>query len=304
MATLAVSTVSLTSPAKINLFLAVTGRRADGFHDLLSLAVPVEFGDELHVELTASPGIVLECDDPTLATDESNLVVRAALAFRREVPFDGGARFVLQKRIPQGAGLGGGSSNGASALLALNRLTGMPLTPGKLSLLAGEIGSDCALFLDGGAVVMRGRGERVEPLAERVRMRLNGRRVWIIKPSFGVSTPWAYRMLAAEAPRLYLPAAEAEQRLATWVNAPSTPISCLLYNSFEAVVFRKFVGLPLLLKRLADSFGLVTAMSGSGSACFAFSSDSSDEPRRTADIVRVVQEAWGRGALVVETRVR
>lgn len=304
MATLPVSIVSLTSPAKLNLFLAITGRRADGFHDVVSLAVPVEFGDELHVELTASPGIVLECDDPALATDESNLVVRAALAFRREVPFGGGVRFVLQKRIPQGAGLGGGSSNAASALQALNRLTGMPLTPGKLSLLASEIGSDCALFLDGGAVVMRGRGERIEPLADRTRKRLSGHRVWIIKPSVGVSTPWAYRMLAAEAPRLYLPAAEAEQRLAAWVNAPSAPISSLLYNSFEAVVFRKFVALPLLLKRLADSFGLVTALSGSGSACFAFSSDSSDDRSMTADIVSVVRETWGREALLVESRLR
>lgn len=304
MATLAVSTVSLTSPAKINLFLAVTGKRVDGFHDLVSLAVPVEFGDRLSAGLTASPGLVLECDDPTLATDESNLVIRAAKAFRREVSFEGGVRFVLQKRIPQGAGLGGGSSNAASALQALNRLTGMPLSSARLSTLAAEIGSDCALFLDGGAVVMRGRGERIEPLEEGARDRLSGRRVWIIKPSVGVSTPWAYRMLAAEAPRLYLSAVEAEQRLVAWVKTPSAPLSALLYNSFEAVVFRKFVALPLLLKRLADLFGLQTAMSGSGNACYAFSSDSTEDPGQTAEIVKVVREAWGNEAFVVETRLR
>lgn len=298
------STVSLLSPAKINLFLAVTGRRADGFHDLLSLAAPVEFGDELHARLTDVPGFVLECDDPTLATDESNLVIRAAMAFRREAPFGQGVRFVLKKRIPQGAGLGGGSSNAASTLLALNQLTGLPLTPEKLSALAGEIGSDCALFLDGGPVVMRGRGERIEPLAGMARNRLSGRKVWIFKPSVGVSTPWAYGMLAAEAPRWYVPAAEAEQRLSAWIAGQLAPLSALLSNSFEAVVFRKFVALPLLLKRLADTFGLLTAMSGSGSACYAFSSDSSEDRELATGIERVVREAWGKEALVVETRLR
>lgn len=297
------SSVTLLSPAKLNLFLAVTGRRADGFHDLVSLAAPVEFGDDLQVELTPGPEFVLDCDDPALATDETNLVIRAAKAFKRETAYDGGARFVLRKRIPQGAGLGGGSSNATTTLLALNQLTHSPLTQSKLSALASEIGSDCALFLHNRAVVMRGRGEKIETLPDAVCRRLSGRRVCIIKPSFGIATPWAYRALAAEAPRLYLPAEAAERRLASWLQSPAAPIESLLYNSFETVAFRKFVALPALLDSLPASFGLTTAMSGSGSACYAFLSENIDAARCAA-LRQGVQDAWGREAWVAETRLR
>lgn len=277
--------------------------RADGYHDLVSLVSPVEFGDELHVELTTGREITLVCDDPALATDESNLIVRAAMAFKRQAPFEGGARFVLKKRIPLGAGLGGGSSNAAAALLALNRLTGSQLAEGKLSALAAEVGSDCALFLAGDAVVMRGRGEIIDDLPLAARSRLVGRKVWIIKPSVGVSTPWAYRMLAAEAPRSYLPAVEAEHRLGKWIDTPALPLSSLLFNSFEPVVFRKFIALPLLLKQLADAFGFAALLSGSGSACFLFAREGSVEPPAAA-VEDMVRSAWGPEAFVVETRLR
>ncbi len=297
------SSVTLLSPAKLNLFLAVTGRRVDGFHDLVSLTAPVEFGDDLEVELTPGPDCVLECDDPTLATDETNLVIRAAKAFKRAAAYDGGARIVLRKRIPQGAGLGGGSSNATTTLRALNQLTGLPLSQSKLSALASEIGSDCALFLHDRAVVMRGRGEKIETLPDAVCGRLSGRRVCLIKPSFGISTPWAYRTLAAEAPRLYLPVEEAERRLAVWSQTPTAPIEALLYNSFEIVAFRKFVALPVLLDSLSAAFGLTVAMSGSGSACYAFFPENFDDVRRAA-LRQSVQDAWGREAWVAETRLR
>src|SRR6478752_7320803 len=96
--------VSVFSPAKLNLFLAITGRRADGFHDLVSLAAPLEFGDTLEVESASE--FSLWCDDPNLAVDESNLVLKAARAFAAATSYRGGARFTLRKRIPLGAGLG------------------------------------------------------------------------------------------------------------------------------------------------------------------------------------------------------
>ena len=150
------------SPAKLNLFLAVTQRRADGFHDLVSMAAPLAWGDEL---MTApADGFALECDDPAVPADETNLVLKAARAFREATGWRGGAKFRLTKRVPPWAGLGGGSSNGVTALRALNGLAGNPLGADALASLAVQLGSDCALFLQNGPVVMRGRGERLEPL--------------------------------------------------------------------------------------------------------------------------------------------
>src|SRR4051812_34639816 len=114
-----VNPLVVSSPAKLNLFLAITGRRPDGFHDLVSVAAPVEFGDTLTVEQRTA-GFSLECDDPGLEVDETNLVLRAARAFAAAAGWTGGAHFTLAKRIPMGAGLGGGSSNAVAVLQALN----------------------------------------------------------------------------------------------------------------------------------------------------------------------------------------
>src|SRR5215213_4707075 len=148
------------APAKLNLFLAVTGRRTDGFHDLVSLVAPVAWGDTLRIE-PAKADFSLECNDPAVPCDETNLVLKAARAFRAAGGWGGGAKFFLEKRIPMGAGLGGGSSDAAAALTGLNQLSGGRLTPAALEKLAGDVGSDCALFLRGTPVLMRGRGERI-----------------------------------------------------------------------------------------------------------------------------------------------
>ena len=107
--------VSLPSPAKVNLFLAVTGRRADGFHDLVSVAALLDFSDELEVA-PAAAGFTLECDDAAVPTDGNNLVLKAAAAFVAATGWKGGGHFKLTKRIPMGAGLGGGSGNAVTAV--------------------------------------------------------------------------------------------------------------------------------------------------------------------------------------------
>lgn len=288
----------LPSPAKLNLFLAITGRRADGFHDLVSVATPVEFGDTLTV-VRRDAGFSLECDDPALEVDETNLVLRAARAFAEATGWVGGAHFSLAKRIPMGAGLGGGSSNASVALQALNQLAGEPLTAEALAQVAARLGSDCVLFLQGGPVVMRGRGEDVRPVSLRAAERLRGRRVLIFKPPFGISTVWAYRRMAALAPASYLPAAEAEARLAAWAGDSDAPAEALLFNNMEPVAFTKFIALPVALACLKAEFGLAPRMSGSGSACFAFLPE--DAPM--AAITKRVHELWGTTALVTETRL-
>lgn len=291
------SAFAIFAPAKLNLFLAITGRRTDGFHELVSVVAQTEFGDTLRVEPAA--GFSLACDDPAVPVDAGNLVLKAAAAFARRTGWRGGAKFFLEKRVPMGAGLGGGSSDGAAALRALNQLAGGG-QEALLPELAAEIGSDCALFLRDEPVVMRGRGERVEPLPEPAARRLRGRRVLVFKPAFGIATPWAYAQLAAAAPASYLPAPAAETRLAEWIDAVNTPAEALLFNNMEPPAFGKFLALPVLLEALEREFGLAPRMSGSGSACFAFL----DETVGTAPIERAIREAWGESAFVVETRLR
>lgn len=286
------------APAKLNLFLAVTGHRTDGFHDLVSLVAPVAWGDTLTVA-GAREEFSLECDDPLVPRDETNLVLKAAHAFRAATGWKGGAKFLLEKRIPVGAGLGGGSSDAAAALRALNQLSGGLLTDAALERLAGEIGSDCPLFLRGAPVIMRGRGERIEAAPEATRARLHGRRVLIFKPAFGVPTPWAYGRLAADAAKNYLPGPAAEARLGRWVGDGSAPVEEVQFNSFEPEVFSKFVALPVLIEELRKRFGANPGMSGSGSACFLFLSENAP----VLDLAAAIRSAWGNSAFIVETRL-
>jgi 4-diphosphocytidyl-2-C-methyl-D-erythritol kinase len=291
------------SPAKINLFLAITGRRADGFHDLVSVVAPLDFGDELAV--TAGDGFTLECDDPAVPLDGSNLILKATEAFAVATGWGGGAHFKLTKRIPMGAGLGGGSSNAVAALRALNRLAGGVADEAQLEKIAATLGSDCVLFLKNAPVVMRGRGEKVDALAEAARStssgraadRLRGRRVLLFKPSFGIGTAWAYGRMAARATD-YLPVAEAEARLKHWL-AGHAPAEDLLFNNMEGVAFEKFVALPLLLEKLRVECGVVARMSGSGSACYALLGDN----QAVAPLKHLIRAGWGEEIFVQEARI-
>ncbi len=297
--------VTLFSPAKINLFLAVTGRRADGFHDLVSVVAPLDFGDELKAEARgpsfakASEGrqFTLECNDPAVPVDGSNLVLKAAEAFRAASGWKGGVHFRLTKRIPMGAGLGGGSSNAVAALRALNKLSGGLLAEAQLAGVAATLGSDCALFLRHEPVVMRGRGERVEPLPDPAAARLRGRRVLLFKPGFGINTPWAYQRMIARGTD-YLPAAEAEARLAAWLGGKA-PAEELLGNNMEPAAFEKYPALPVLLEKLHREFGVSARMSGSGSVGYALLGDD-----QVAGPLGVrIRECWGPGAFVQEARL-
>jgi 4-diphosphocytidyl-2-C-methyl-D-erythritol kinase len=293
-----VNRLVLQSPAKINLFLAITGRRADGFHDLVSVVAPVDFGDTLEVEATAG-GFSLACDHPALEVDETNLVLRAARAFAAASGWERGARLFLKKRIPMGAGLGGGSSNAVATLRGLNTLAGHPLSSVQMTEIAAQLGSDCALFLRGAPVVMRGRGELIEALPDTAVSRLSGRRVLIFKPSFSISTVWAYRRMAAEAPKAYLPPELAEARLADWLASASGKAEGFLFNNMEKPAFAKYVALPVLLEVLQTEFGLAPRMSGSGSACFALLPEGAEE----GPIKRRIREYWGEEAFLAETRI-
>jgi 4-diphosphocytidyl-2-C-methyl-D-erythritol kinase len=290
-----VSTVIIASPAKINLSLAITGRRADGFHELISVVAPVVFGDELHAEF-AAPGedaSTLACAEPGVPLDGTNLVLRAASSFASATGWRRAVRFTLHKRIPIGAGLGGGSSNAVAALRALEELSGHRLSEAERFALAAELGSDCPLFLHAGPVVMRGRGEAITPLPEVAAARLRGRRLMLFKPAFGVATAWAFKALAAR-PEWYADAAVEEAALARWLADGDAEAEQLPGNTLAAPVFEKWPALPVLLAWLRERHGISARMSGSGSACFAWLADGVDAIAAGGTI----REAWGEEAFV------
>ena len=283
------STIRLFSPAKVNLLLAVTGKRRDGFHDLVSLVSPVSFGDYVSITLLDEPGSIdLICDSPSVPTGESNLVVVAAKAFLGKVGSQAGLRIELKKTIPMEAGLGGGSSNAATTLLILNQLFNEPLGFDELGNLAADLGSDCTLFLHRQPLLMRGRGERIEILKKESIESLEGRKLALFKPSFGVSTSWAFSQLAKN-PDMYDAGNALEKDIEKW-KVGDLPLFYLLKNSFETPVFEKLIAIPALFNLVEETTGLRCLMSGSGSCCFAFADNEAD----VNQLKSLVRDAWGK----------
>ena len=213
--------------------------------------VPLDLADRLEVELKNSPGVDFACSDASLPTDASNLVCKAAAAFSQAIGREFGVQIHLEKNIPHGAGLGGGSSDAAAVLKALNELLGVGFSVEELESLAASIGSDVPFFIQCVPAICRGRGERIEPV-EGVR----AAEILLVKPPFPVSTAWAYGAWA-----------DAPKRRETF---PAMLGSIAMVNDLEAPVFSKHLQLPVLKRWLAAQPGVVAAMmSGSGSTVFA-----------------------------------
>lgn len=289
--------LSIESPAKVNLMLSVHGPRPDGYHALTSVVAPLSFGDRLEVGLTSSRSDRLACDVGDVQTDGSNLILRAADCFRRASGLSLSFDFKLEKRIPVGAGLGGGSSNAAAALKIMNELAGYPLGRRTLLDLAAELGSDCSFFIDAECALVAGRGEQVAVLPEGALERLRGQRVALFRPSFWVSTAWAYANFRELGAGAFEDEAAAGSRIRDYLAGG--PLRDLLFNSFEPCVGRKYLAIPSLLEALRAA-GHDCLMSGSGSCCFALIE--SDE--QLAALRRTCQRAWGRGVFFVESWLR
>ena len=290
--------IEVFSPAKINLFLSVLGRMESGFHELVSLVGQVDFGDTLRIEVEDSceGAVELSCSDPSLPTDRGNLAFAAAEGFLLRSGLNWRVRIELEKRIPCGAGLGGGSSNASAVLRGLSELADeagvLGLSPGERLELAAELGSDCPLFLEGSPVVMRGRGERLERVEPGLLESLD---VVLFKPSFSINTAWAYRSLV-ERGDCYDASDWAEARLADW-NKGAVSTFELLRNSFEGAVFEKFVAFEALFSRLRE-MNLGCLMSGSGSCCFALVSNDAE----AGAVKKAVLECWGERAFFQRAR--
>jgi 4-diphosphocytidyl-2-C-methyl-D-erythritol kinase len=248
-------TISLTAPAKINLSLRILGVRPDGFHELETLMVPITLADTVEVSHGISHGITMICNDPELPTGSDNLCVKAAEAFRAATGLDHGIAITLLKRIPHGAGLGGGSSDAAAVLKGLNELFDDPLVDEELHQIAATLGSDIPFFLGNGAIWCRGRGEILETASA-----IPQRRLLLIKPPFPVPTAWAYKKYAELKESRKLPDQAEKQFLG----------ELEIINDLESAVFHKYLLLPVMKSWLREQSGVEASfMTGSGSTMVA-----------------------------------
>lgn len=278
--------MKVRAAAKINLYLDVIRRREDGFHEIETLYQPVSLWDELTFT-KANSGIVVEGDDARVPWNEDNLCHRAASLVLARCGRGAGVRIQVVKGIPPGAGLGGGSSDAAATLLAVNRLFECGLTEGDIGAHAASLGSDVPFFLLGRPAIGRGRGELLEEVPGL-------RKGWIliVKPDVTVSTKWAYQNL-----NLVLTRGAGTATLSALLEGlqgfPSIPLAT--HNSFEDGIRRRFPSVSGILEALKAENTVLSSLSGSGSACFALFREESEAKRvgerlnKEGFFVRVVQ---------------
>jgi 4-diphosphocytidyl-2-C-methyl-D-erythritol kinase len=261
--------VWVRTPAKVNLFLEVLGRRPDGYHDLATLMVTVGLFDSLEFRENASGDIRLDCDIPDLSTGPDNLVCRAAKLMWERFHIRTGVDIRLSKRIPMTAGLAGGSSDAAATLAGLNRLWNLGLGQAQLSSLGAELGSDVPFFFYGPAAWCTGRGEIVEPLPMGKPLDLV-----LVSPNVGLSTAKVFGALTLEdKPNEGTGIREA------LAKGDMIDLGRRLFNRLEEPAMRLCPQVALVRQGLAQLDPCGVRMSGSGSTVFALAHDAADALR-------------------------
>ncbi len=269
------------APAKVNLFLEVLSKRADGYHDIATFMVAVTLWDTLEFKEDATGTVELACDHPELSTGPENLICRAAELLRQHTGTTQGAQVRLRKRIPMAAGLAGGSSDAAATLDGLNQLWRLGFLPSELAALGAKLGSDVPFFFAGPAAWCTGRGEIVEP------MPLSGI-LWlvIVSPAVGLRTADVYgnvtvptTVQTGEAFRHAVQAGKAEE------------ISAALHNRLEEPAVRLCPAIADVQARLQSRRPLGVRMSGSGASVFALCRDREEAVRIAREFRLAADEA-------------
>ncbi len=252
--------MTVRSFAKINLGLEIVGRRADGYHDIRTLFQTVTLADELDLEPAPDGDIAVSGDDPDIAWDRTNLVDRAARRLRDETGAARGARITVRKTVPAGRGLGGGSSNAAATLLALDRLWDLNLGPDGLAPMARGLGADVPYFLKGGLCLGEGIGDRLTPLPD-----LAPRPCLLVFPPYPIPTPSIYAGVDAS-----LTSPGKVSKIERFLESGDFG---LLENDLERVIFRAHPELERWTRFFRERGALVSQVSGSGSAVYGMFPD-------------------------------
>lgn len=282
---------ALPSFAKINWNLRVLGKRDDGFHELFTIFQTVSLHDRLY--FADGEAVSLECNDQSIPVDERNLILKAAAALQRATGARKGASILLEKRIPSPGGLGGGSSNAATALIGLMRLWGLGIEHRDLNEIAAELGSDVPFFLTGGTAIGMGRGEFIEPIQDR-----KAEHLIIVTPDVAVSTPKAFAAINVAT----LTTDTLESTLTVCRNEAKDfdPLQSALINDLEASVFAAHPEVRRVKDALADLGAISAAMSGSGASVFAIFDNK--ETRQAAEKALEQESTWRKFAVSTISR--
>ena len=248
------NTFHLESPAKVNLRLEILKRREDGYHELRTLLQKISLHDTLHFSLKKEKGVSINTDHPKLPIGKDNLVYKAAQSMLKVSDYKGGVCIEIEKRIPLGAGLGGGSSNAATTLKAMNQLLKMDLSKRELMEMGLEIGADVPFFFLEGAAIGLGIGERLKKIKLPILYFV------LIYPNYEVSTRWAYQNFVLTNQRIHF-------NLHKFLKTPEG-ISHILFNHLEEVVSRKYPQIDVMKKILLSAGALGSLMTGSGPTVF------------------------------------
>ncbi|MGB7086938.1 MAG: 4-(cytidine 5'-diphospho)-2-C-methyl-D-erythritol kinase [Phormidesmis sp.] len=294
--------LTLLANAKINLYLEIIGDRPDGFHELVMVMQSVTLCDRITLRPLSGPTIQLNCNHPQVPTDHTNLAYKAAALLQKTFPNQtnrqGGVEITIDKKIPVGAGLAGGSANAAATLFGLDVLWNLGLTRMELQELGAQLGSDVPFCLAGGCAIATGRGEAIDPIPNTPKLSV----VLAKYTSLSVSTPWAYRAYRQQFGDSHLPLSdmaslsERQSRVhsSEMIKAISTPnlaaISHHLHNDLEKVVLPAHPKVAQLKGAMASAAdgqgGLGTLMSGSGPTVFTLS----ETPEQAQAILQRVRE--------------
>jgi 4-diphosphocytidyl-2-C-methyl-D-erythritol kinase len=247
-------TLYLESPAKVNLRLEILKKRADGYHEIRTVLQKISLLDTIHFSLKRGKGISIKADRPDLPTGRSNLVYKAIQSMMKESDYQGGIHVEIEKKIPLGAGLGGGSSNAATTLMAMNQLLKLNLSMKKLMQKGLEIGADVPFFLLEGSAIGSGIGERLK------KIELPALCYVLIYPNFEVSTKWAYQNFVLTNQRIHC-------NLHKFLKN-SEGIPRILFNHLESVVLEKYPQINTMKKMLYSVGALGAQMTGSGPTVF------------------------------------
>ena len=281
------SRILLKTAAKINLYLEITGNRSDGYHDLVMILQSIDLCDHVDICKIGIDQIQVLCNNPEVPCDRTNLAYKAAALMQSVYPEIGGLEISINKQIPMGAGLAGGSANAAAVLVGIDRLWNLGLTQTQLCDLAAQLGSDIPFCVVGGTALATGRGEILSPLPDLTDLVLV-----VCKPRhIAISTAWAYQtfrsqgLLATNLVKDQHLSSQMVTAIASGGDSAPTKIGRLLYNDLERVVLPEYPAIAELKNRLLDQECIGAMMSGSGSTVFAIAPDL-DRAHQIAEAVK------------------